>query len=77
MGNRKMKAYYWSTGLGALAFGLLVFKMDTNQLITLCQFFFGYQGLITAGFFGFNFGEHWSEAKKALAANSNNAGSPK
>lgn len=61
--SRKMTAYWISSILGFAAFVLLSIKMDPTHLITLCQFYFGFQGLTTAGFFGGNFGEYWAMTK--------------
>lgn len=70
-GTRKMRGFYWSSALGFLAFAVLAFRMQPESLITLTQFYFGYQGIVAAGFFGFNFGEHWAEAKKINGTSKN------
>ncbi len=65
-GNRKMKGFY-ATTVVLFAFAMvLAFRMEPEGLVTLAQFYLGAQGLITAGFFGFNFGEHYAinKAKK-------------
>jgi hypothetical protein len=61
-GKRKVLAFYWATLLGLVAFIYLVMNMPKTDLVTLCQFFFLYTGIITSGFFGFNFGEHFTNA---------------
>jgi len=63
MTNRKFKAFWGASFFGFAAFAILAFKMNPDELITLCQFYFGYEGIVSAGFFGFNFGEHWTKAK--------------
>jgi len=65
MGNRKMKGFYITTAAIFTFAMVLAFKMNPDGLVTLAQFYLGAQGITTAGFFGFNFGEHWASAKKA------------
>lgn len=66
IGSRKMKGFAWSSVLGIVAFIILVIKMPPEQLMTLCQFYFGFQTVTTATFFGGNAVEHWSD-KKAMS----------
>lgn len=61
-GKRKVLAFYWATLLGIVAFLILSIKMPSTDLTMLCQYWFLYNGLITSGFFGFNFGEHFTNA---------------
>ena len=62
--NRKFKAYWGASIYGFVAFLILAFKLNPEDLVIVSQFFFGYEGLVAAGFFGFNFGEHWTQTKK-------------
>lgn len=60
---RKMKGFYVTTA-ALFAFAIiLAFRMEPAGLVTLAQFYLGAQGAVTAGFFGFNFGEHWAKSK--------------
>lgn len=63
-GNRKMKGFYVTTAVLLFIAVILAFKMPAQDLITLCQFYFGAQGLVTTAFFGGNFGEHWAANRK-------------
>jgi len=63
MTSKKFAAYFWSTAIGFVAFIIMAFRMNPVDLVTLCQFFFGFQGIITAGFFGFRFSEQWAGKK--------------
>lgn len=60
----KMRAFLICTAVGLFAFTLLVFNMKPTDLVTLCQFYFGFQGLVAGGFFGFRFGEQWAASRK-------------
>ena len=62
--SMKFKGFTIACLLGLLGFTVLSLKMNPDDLITLCQFYFGYNGIITGGFFGFRFGEQWANAKK-------------
>jgi len=61
--SRKMTAFWLSTIVGITAFAFLALRMDPKDLITLCQFYFGYQGIITTALIGGNFGEYWAKTK--------------
>ena len=63
MTSKKYKAFWGASFFGFAAFVILALRMDQDQLVTLTQFYFGYEGLVSAGFFGFNFGEHWTKTK--------------
>ena len=63
MESKKFKAYLWSSAIGLIAFVILSIRMQPEDLVTLCQFFFGYEGIVTGGFFGFRFGEQWAGKK--------------
>ena len=63
MTSKKFAAYIWSSLIGVVAFGLVAFKIPVSDLASVVQIFYLYQGLITAGFFGFRFGEQWAKAK--------------
>lgn len=62
-----MTAFWVSSIVGVIAFALLALKMDPKDLITLCQFYFGYQGIITTALIGGNFGEYWAKTKTGEA----------
>lgn len=60
----KMEGFKWASVLGFIAFGLMAFRMPTENLVTLCQFYFGYQGVVSGGFFGFRAWEQTANGKK-------------
>lgn len=62
----KREGFKWASVLGFSAFIALYVKMLSGDLITLCQFYFAYQGMITGGFFGFRAYEqkHFKSEKK-------------
>jgi len=60
----KMQGFQWASILGFMAFAIMVFRMPGENLVTLCQFYFGYQGIVSGGFFGFRAMEQVSQNKK-------------
>jgi len=59
----KLKGFYVAMTMGFIAFFVLALKMKAPDLVTLCQFYFGYNGIVAGGFFGFRFGEQWALTK--------------
>lgn len=60
MGKRKMKAFYLTTVVLFAAFGAaLCYGGDVTEMFKLYVLV---QGIVTSGFFGGNFGEHYSKA---------------
>ena len=62
-GTRKVKAFRLASTLGFIAFTVLAYRMAPGDLPVLVQYWFGFQGIITGGMMGFNFGEHWAKSK--------------
>ncbi|MFN0159289.1 MAG: hypothetical protein ACKVRP_14610 [Bacteroidota bacterium] len=65
MGSRKMKGFWGASLFGFAAFMILVIKMPPEHLMTLCQFYFAFQTVTTATFFGGNAVEHWTDKLKS------------
>jgi len=61
IGSRKLKGFYvTSVALFVLAALAIFWGGDPTQIYTM---FAGSQGVVTAGFFGFNGLEHWAKSK--------------
>lgn len=63
----KLFGFKMASVIGLGAFAVLAFRMEAGDLVTLCQFFFGYQGIVTGGFFGFRFGEQWAKSRNDVS----------
>ena len=63
MSSKKFAAFMLSSIIGIVAFGFIVFRIPASDLASVVQFYFLYQGLISAGFFGFRWSEQWSAIK--------------
>ena len=67
-GKRKVWAFFTTTFIFFIGYILtLIVGMTTESELKLTEMFEIYvivQGVIAAGFFGFNFGEHWAVARK-------------
>lgn len=70
-GKRKVWAFFTTTFLFFIVYIFtLIIGLAENQNLKLTEMFEIYvivQGVIAGGFFGFNFGEHWADAKKGTA----------
>ena len=63
MKSLKMEGFKWSTVAGFFVFVLLAFKAPSESLGTIGQFWFGFQGIVSGGFFGFRAMEQTAKSK--------------
>ena len=61
---RKMRGFYVATAALFIVVMFVIFRSNVDtDFVEIFKYYAVFQGLITGGFFGFNFGEHWAKSR--------------